>query len=78
MATDDAPTEAAGLARHLKRYGAFYAIAIIIAVLAVVLPNRGGDDDDADSDTDSVAAGGDADAAWARARRAPPQGRRGS
>ena len=56
MATEDGPEEASGLARHLKRYGAFYAIAIVIAVLAVVLPNRDGGDDD-DSDAAEVAAG---------------------
>ena len=64
MATEDAP-EAGGLARHFKRYGAFYAIAVVIAVLAVVLPNRGGDDD-ADTDTEEVTAGGEDDG-WAPA-----------
>ena len=65
MATEDAP-EASGLARHLKRYGAFYAIAIVIAVLAVVLPNRGGDDD-TDTDTEEVTAGGEEADGWAPA-----------
>ncbi len=36
-------TEASGISRHLRRYGAFYAIAIVVGVLAVVLPGRGGD-----------------------------------
>lgn len=68
MATDDGSTEASGLARHLKRYGAFYAIAVVIAVLAVVLPNRGGDDEDAvDAGSDEVAAGGDDAGGWAPA-----------
>ena len=63
MATRAARSERA----RARRYGAFYAIAIVIAVLAVVLPSRGGDEDDGDAGTDEVAAGGDADAAWAPA-----------
>ena len=68
MASEDRPDEASGLARHFKRYGAFYAIALVIAIVAVVLPNRGGDDDDGDTGTEEVAAGGeDSDAGWAPA-----------
>lgn len=66
MASDDTPTEPTGISRHLKRYGAFYAVAILIAVLAVVLPNRGGDDAD-DRDTEDVAAGDATTDEWAPA-----------
>jgi hypothetical protein len=62
VANEDGPAEASGLSRHLRRYGAFYAIAIIVAVLAVVLPGRGGDDDDGGGDdTEEVAAGDETD-----------------
>jgi hypothetical protein len=58
VATEDGP-EGGGLPRHLKRYGAFYAIAIVVAVLAVVLPGRGGDSgNDKKGNGDEVAAGG--------------------
>ena len=69
MASEDGPNEASGLARHFKRYGAFYAIALVIAIVAVVLPTRGGDDDDSDTGTEEVAAGDDddGDAGWAPA-----------
>jgi hypothetical protein len=64
---EDGTAQPAGLSRHLRRYGAFYAIAIIVAVLAVVLPGQGGDGDD-EGEADEVAAGsggeGDGDGAW--------------
>jgi hypothetical protein len=56
-----------GFARHLRRYGPFYAIAVIVAVLAVVLPGRG---DTSKTDTgdkaQQVTAGG-TDTGWAPA-----------
>ena len=62
MANEDGPAEASGLSRHLRRYGAFYVIAIIVAVLAVVLPGQGDDDDDGGGDdTEEVAAGDETD-----------------
>jgi hypothetical protein len=59
VATDDATTESGGLGRHLKRYGVFYVIAVIIAVLAVFLPSRGGDDKAKDKGNSVAAGGGD-------------------
>src|SRR3954447_17038408 len=68
VATEETPTEGGGLGRHFKRYGVFYAIAVIIAVVAVVLPNRNKDDDTAKDTGDAVAAGdGDSSGAWAPA-----------
>jgi hypothetical protein len=72
VADDDRPA-AGGLSRHLRRYGAFYAIAVVVAVLLVVLPGRGKDDDGDKAGGDDVAAGADSgdgdggdagDAAW--------------
>jgi len=60
MATENDPAEASGLTRHLKRYGAFYAIAVVVALLALYLPSRGGDDDGgSEADADQVSAGPD-------------------
>jgi len=59
MATENDPAEASGLSHHLKRYGAFYAIAVVVAVLAIYLPSRGGDEGDGGTDADEVAAGPD-------------------
>lgn len=42
MADEDRPA-AGGLPRHLRRYGPFYAIAVVVAVVLAVLPGRGGD-----------------------------------
>jgi hypothetical protein len=67
VALDDGPAEATGVGRHIRRYGAFYAIAIVVALLVVFLPR--GSDDDADVATgggDDDAATGD-DEAWAPA-----------
>ena len=68
MARDDAPK--GGAARHLKRYGVFYAIALVVLLAAVVLPAVGGDDDEEElaadtSDTTEQPAGdGTADGPW--------------
>lgn len=37
-----------GIVAHLKRYGAFYAIAAAVVLVVALLPSIGGDDDDAD------------------------------
>src|SRR3954452_21627060 len=65
VATEETPTEGGGVGRHFKRYGVFYAIAVIVAVIAVVLPTRNNGDDKKDT-SDSVAAG-DPSGAWAPA-----------
>lgn len=54
MAHEDDPRGGAG--KHLKRYGVFYAIAAVIVLALVVLPQVGGDDDDSDVATDDPGA----------------------
>ena len=42
---DDAPAKG-GAGKHLKRYGVFYAIALVVLIGAVALPAVSGDDDE--------------------------------
>ncbi|HYZ98058.1 MAG TPA: hypothetical protein VE575_04850 [Acidimicrobiales bacterium] len=49
-----------GAASHLRRYGVFYAIAVVVAIVVAVLPSVGGDgDDDGGSDDGDLAASED-------------------
>ncbi len=45
-----------GSGGHLKRYGPFYAIALVIAIAIAVVPSMGGDDDDDETGSSSTSA----------------------
>lgn len=70
MAQQESPRGGAG--KHLKRYGVFYAIGVVVLLAGVLLPAVSGDDDDTATDqtgdeTTTTDATGEAGGAWSPA-----------